>query len=773
MSTGKVATDEEYAGSIELGKIIGNEILKKIEAGGHRPFQTHLSLSNGSCFEASRSQGGKWHTMKESSEFTIFLRSTISELCILDEESQRFTDSYGNPVCDVSHGSNPWWSQAYLEENLPGELGDHIIVPNLLDDSLASGFDRRLGRLLFEWATRKHKAWVDSGKPDPTVNMITIIEPGGKIRPLTSGETWVYLFMVPAMHVLKDHLEMLPGARVGLKESDHLYRFGQSFARHTEHIKAKSKRIPRDKDLYPEVISSSDLSSATDRAEHRTSRGLLHGMAEGLRLKPGLVYYIKQAVNLLTCPRKFLYKPRSRDVRHSTFRSLRAEGRVVQADGRIYSFRNPYRGVLMGEALTKVVLTSASMGAWYATYYGFSTISEVEFVPSRRRRPDIRGRTMFACCGDDHTALGPLHIVEAVPRFQQTMYYEISWPKYRISKRSVHYCQGFGIHPRLHDRIELPTIWVRLWNQFAKGGSQIQFENPDPLVGKSRELSRKVNFVLTEYPKEACLVRALSLLAMRVGMPSFFEKKLVHDPLSYMPSGQGGLGIPSHLDVWSYEDCLMCGRYSTLLATDPQKLIQSNTPARVSRVWERGIEYRARLHNFLEYQGIINETRDAGELFKFITENMSVDGSEPSARRVVREVRAEYINLERDNTLLGSKETPYAEYFRGSAVLNPVKRKSRASRKLRELRRMARFAGKALDGVEILDLRDVTKYGTWIRRDLLHESLGVFPLVPNLHFSYKVFEGKVPLGNIFIDEARVTETACDETKSETGESSSC
>jgi hypothetical protein len=773
MTTGKRASDEEYNGALELGKIVGNEILKKMEGDGHRPFVTHLSLSGGSCFEASRSKGGKWHTMQEASEFIQFLRSPILEVADLDEEAGGYKDSYGNLICDDTQGEAPWWSQAYLATKLPGELGDHIDVPNLLDDSLAAGFDNRLGRLLFEWATRKHDAWVAGGKPPPKVNMITIIEPGGKIRPLTSGETWVYLYMVPAMHILKDHLEKLPGARVGLKESDHLYRFGHSYARHTKQIKLKAKRPPTRDNLYPEVISSSDLSSATDRAEHRTSCGLLIGLADGLRLRLGMRAYIQSAAELLSSAREIHFVPRNRDLRQFNFRKLLREEVVKKVDGRKYSFQNPYRGILMGEALTKVVLTLASMGAWYASLYGFDTLSKVKYRANLRKSSKIKGRTMFACCGDDHAALGPLHLVKAVPRFQETMYYEISWQKYRISKTSVHYCQGFGVHPGILDTIETPTIWMRLFNQFAKGGSQTQFANPDPLIGKSKELSRKLGFVDTMYPEEGDLIRTLSCLAMRVGMPSFVEKKLIHDPLAYLPVGQGGLGIPSHLDCWLNNDCLLAGKYTTLRAVDPTRLFEVETRSSIKTVWERGIELRARLHNFLDYQGLIEQTYDAGELFQFTKDSMSVDGSEPSARRVLKQVRSEFINLQRDNTLLGVKESPYAEFFRGTGKLQTVKKMSRASRKLRELRRFSRAAAPVLDDVQILDLRDVTKYGTWVSREALHTTLGIFPLVPSLFFSYNVFEGKeTRIAAIDIAEHQVRGTAC-ETKSEPDEVERC
>jgi hypothetical protein len=280
--------------------------------------------------------------------------------------------------------------------------------------------------------------------------------------------------MVPAMHMMKEAIECLPGARVGLTEHDNLWRFGTSYENHFG---------KRDDQEIPEYISSSDLSSATDNFEHELSKNLLKGIVDGQRLSHGLGNYLHNAIDLCVSPRRVHYSTTNRQAR-----KLRGTCQVELEDNKTIVFTTRC-GVMMGDPITKILLTSASMASWYCTQAGFKTLKEVNFSRYIRDRYNYGIKktpgSSFACAGDDHTAVGTKADVIRPPMFLSSMKLEISWDKYAISRKYVSYCQAFGYAPRYKRSIHIDTLKVRLLNEFRKQGGHSSYEEPDPLVGKA------------------------------------------------------------------------------------------------------------------------------------------------------------------------------------------------------------------------------------------------------------------------------------------------
>eukprot|EP01068_Selenidium_serpulae_P000117 Selendium_serpulae@DN10181_c0_g1_i1.p1 len=178
----------------DLGKIVGRAILHYAEKQNKTLLQhTHLSLSNGSCWESSRAELGKWSIVKDGAEFSSFLESRVCESFRLSEEIGAYVDPLGNKVADERDGTHQVWRIAYHTTLLSGELGERYSVEGTLEEMIFSnGFDARMGQLLHCWSCIKHEEWKKN--PDPLkAKLIIVTEPGGKIRPLTSGEVWAYV----------------------------------------------------------------------------------------------------------------------------------------------------------------------------------------------------------------------------------------------------------------------------------------------------------------------------------------------------------------------------------------------------------------------------------------------------------------------------------------------------------------------------------------------------------------------------------------------------
>jgi len=709
-------TEEHLLGAYRVGDIVAKRVKKRLEKTKTRlPKETHLSLTGGSCWEASRSKGGKWSTLEEESEFTNYIRTSPHNLGY-EYDDEFYFDALGNKVCSREDGNRELWSVAYLyEKRLPGELGDHIRVGDLLDDDLASGFDARIGKLLFLWANEKHSQWLREGCPNPKVKCFIVVEPGGKIRPVTCGETWVYLYLTPASHFVKDVLMTLPGAHVGLADTHHLYRFGQSYKRHFD-----------DHEKHPEFISSSDLTSATDRADHNVTREMMRGFVRGLSLETGLTDYITSAISLNCSAREIHYEC------HSLVEAKRIKKSIPEATrtGKKSLIFISKRGNLMGEPLTKCFLTLSSLGAYYAVVQGFDSLEKVESVPINRLVS--AGKKSFACAGDDHVALGDLGFVSRIPKMLESFGYEISWEKYRISRKYCHYCQDFGIAPAFNRGIKVDTIKLRLLNEFQKQGGS-QFDSCDPMVGKMRELERSLKYI--DNPEYSDFLNQICPYLIRAGMPSYFEKKVYMKGLCYLPSGLGGLGIPNTITEWTE------AMHTLAYGFTAQKIDPTFCPSgKYKRVWERSMVKYSEIHNFSAQAGL--DGVSSFEAFEQTRETLSVCSSvgPPSNSRVLRTMHRERVNIMEPQTLLGNKESPYAAVFRGSAKIQDVNAKMRSGPRLRELMNKAQ-AYKQMRRPLVYSVDPGIKIGFWVTREDLYSNLEVGFYIPSLYINIGFFEG--------------------------------
>mgnify|MGYP003572089936 CR=1 FL=1 len=738
-------------GAFQLGNILGHKIKEMAKKQKKRLLtESHVSLSNGSCWEASRQELGKWSILTEGKAFNEYLNDRVLDR--YDVIDGQYRDYFGNIICSEANGDHQIWRIAYLAEPLCGELGEQYNLEGTFEDMVFSrGFDARIGQLLHSWASWEYDSHDDSNLK---AKLIIVTEPGGKIRPLTSGEVWAYVYMVPAMHMLKEAVECLPGARVGLNESDGLWRFGNSYERH----------FGDDPSNAPEYISSSDLTSATDRADHNVSRDLMHGMVTELtEFRTSLTDYLIEAVNLCCSPRQVTYKLKGQALRR-LIGGLKQNGVEFSREGGSITF-NSTTGVMMGDPITKVILTASSMGAYYATINGFDKLSDVtyeKYVKNTRAHTVKRGprkghtfgagRKMFACAGDDHVMLGTLDQVLKPPRFLESMGFEISWEKYRISRRFVHYCQDFGLAPSLKPGVKIDNVKLRFLNQFQKMGSHGNFEFPDPLIGKAKGLERDFRFLEENWELENKeVLPTLKILIpafLRAGMPSFFEERVFRDPIAYMPTNRGGLGIPNSYYEWmetQAEDIDLMQRTAYVLKTDPTMVDEK------TKTWTRGIVFQQKYMDLGPLREGIVAAKEYRDVVRDTITSLDVGSTTPSSmRRVTKAVHQNYINLMMPNPLIGSKESVFSEIYSGRAQKQMVCRKRRSRQVLAAMRRVARENSGVILDIPKQDIDWNNIPGLWVSRTDIHNALGCSPFAPGLTLTRSYFEGRA--GRYELDE---------------------
>lgn len=329
------------------------------------------------------------------------------------------------------------------------------------------------------------------------------------------------------------------------------------------------------------------------------------------------------------------------------------------------------------------------------------------------------------------------------PRFLQSMNLEISWDKYCVSKKYVSYCQAFGYAPRFNRSIHRDTIKVRLLNEFRKQGGHDSFEEPDPLVGKARDLERSVRHIGSKDYKD--FIEAVIPLALRAGMPRWFETKIFKNPQSYMPSAFGGLGIPSTVHWWESEKC--CKIYKTYCLDHCPGLLTKKVQ---DKSWHRGQEF----HEQVVHLGTLMEGKTFREAWIETQERIDQGSNTASgSRRVQREIFREYVRVDEPLSLIGTKESTAPAVFNGRSELAVVKPDRRSRQILQQKARLFHNNRELVDSIPYnqVDMEELhtKRPGLWIQRKVLQENLRISFSVPRMVIPSRFFDGQV--GNYVTD----------------------
>lgn len=255
----------------------------------------HISVSNSSCYENSRSSGGR----------AVYVQRQIEQwLCRVPSESAKQRLILGDII--AVEGGIPYWKSF----NPLGALSDRERDPQVVygqpyeGDLLPryAGLNENSGYALLQWA---YEVGVQEGVLSEDLKVIghakqiarCIGEPGDKARSLTIDQAWVTLYLTPLGHLLVDTLRTIPEVSAGLGYGQPCYHFVQRISDHL-------KRNPDQQELFElGWLLTSDLDRATDHFHQEKSRSLLKGYLRGLG-EDFESEYCLSAVELLTSPRQ-------------------------------------------------------------------------------------------------------------------------------------------------------------------------------------------------------------------------------------------------------------------------------------------------------------------------------------------------------------------------------------------------------------------------------------------------------------------------------------
>jgi len=591
----------------------------------------------------------------------------------LETELKGTYDPLGNTICKDQHRDLPMWKIAYLEEPLPDDQFREQDFIKFFDGTKVmetrAGIDSRFGQLLFLWASIEFDEWNKTRKALP-VEAVPISEPGVKSRVATKSLIWVNLFLSPASHFIKDVMLRIPGCRVGLKGADHAWNFEASWGRHCDKWNS----------LDAECISTSDLTAATDYLEHDMGVTAMKSFLDGVGITGPERKYLDAAIELNASARLLLDKPSSfmkkgvvRNVK--IFRKYSVEEGFTKGEitykGDTYTGFITKRGLLMGEPLTKMMLSLFSIAAERSARASSLTINPSlrDYHLSRRKRH------IYACAGDDHIGVGKYSYLSQIPKVLEAWSGVISWDKYCISNVGAHYCQDFLLLPKPGPRyairqqdvmakagVQLPKfkldhIPIRFLSDRRKTGPEV-FEETNPFPGKAKALTE----ILSWQAADLHWVYSIVLL-QKLGLGRWFPTSYLKDYRTYVPQVYGGRGITTP----PYLEGLLSPQMQHCIASISEKAVRiANTSGNSRKV--RGIVLDGenseiklndlRIHS-LSYAEVVKEVNE---------ESLSVFGS-VSYTATHKNIRDDFMTVA-SLDIVSQKIAVAIKAFNGPSVLN-------------------------------------------------------------------------------------------------------
>jgi len=371
------------------------------------------------------------------------------------------------------------------------------------------GYDEKLGEQIFVIAYLYYE------KRPIFAKYMTVPEPGGKARIVSTSEWWNMILQQPLAHVLTGYLGQIPQTRTCLTRSDQAWAAiaqlnGKTFPDTTE-------------------VLSSDLSEATDRIPLSVVEYLLRGFTEGLNEISG---YIDLAISLVTRPR--LMEPCSK---------LYQEMWLTKT------------GIPMGEPLAKVVLLLQGLVV--------DRIALTDYIEMKNIRKPKESIRYYHLGGDDHLAIGPNEYLDKLTEVNLKLNASISQHKHGRNSTLVFYCEKVLSVPQLiHGGWKLgdinrstvgyekspfvDSIKVRLISPESK--STDTFNDKNSAIGKGRSLGRTLKWLNKDHfpEKWVNMVRDRFFQRMRYFLPSRESGVYWH---LLLPENCGGLNLGLESDI--------------------------------------------------------------------------------------------------------------------------------------------------------------------------------------------------------------------------------
>jgi len=379
--------DVKFLNSIsDLATRIGEKCLSFPGVRAGRP---HISMNSAGSYYLTVKDGGRGAELREA--ITPLLKYSPP----VDEEIETpfgvLKCPKGEPRWRHWCRDTPytWYQDTDFGEVIKDEYFGHIDGEKY--HPYYQGFDEHIGKQILVCAFLEYTSWSKTGLGIPC-RVLTVPEPGYKARIVTTGPFWLTVLQQSLAHVCKTYLSAHPSARSSLQKTDQAWQALYLMS---------GKEYPKDFSCL-----SSDLSEATDHIPKEVGITLLSGFIKGAGIRSNLV---STCLELLRMPRTF----------------ISSEG-VSETQT---------RGVMMGEPLTKSILTILNL---VVEEYAMRKFLKVNFKISDYDSPKWR---TYHVGGDDHLAIGPKPYLDLITECHIKCGSKISPGKHGISQTLVKYCE--------------------------------------------------------------------------------------------------------------------------------------------------------------------------------------------------------------------------------------------------------------------------------------------------------------------------------------------
>nr|QIP68013.1 MAG: RNA-dependent RNA polymerase [Bremia lactucae associated narnavirus 2] len=368
----------------------------------------HISLSRAGDFDSPVKQGGRANiVIEELTKILDYTPSTDECLTLPDGTDlktpagvARWKSWFREPDFIDDFRSKGVFNTPIVELGtwMPSPSGEPEFVPeNRYGIDMAIG-PQMLAAALICASNEGYVSGTDVVKPIPTRTAV-VPEPGVKARTVSTTKWWVIVLEQPLGNLIRAILKDHPSAEAGLIRADQAWLYCDMLSKVAR--KGGFKKLAHN--FY---ILSSDLQEATDRTPHCVARALLEGFCEGIGLN---CYLADLAINLICSSREV-------HVKHGNLKD-----QFITC-----------RGVLMGEPMTKAILTLQSLVAEEMAIRDFLEIPDGPINEPWR---------CFSVGGDDHIAHGPLKYLNNITLHQENMGSKIQYSKHGVSRTAVKYCE--------------------------------------------------------------------------------------------------------------------------------------------------------------------------------------------------------------------------------------------------------------------------------------------------------------------------------------------
>jgi len=312
------------------------------------------------------------------------------------------------------------------------------------------GIDYAFGLQVYACAFLKYTEYREKFIP---MRLSTVNEPGYKSRVITITLWWVNVLLQAVSHIVQDCLACHPFAVAGLTRSSQAWNCMYQVQRKRFHNGSS--------------ILCSDLKEATDHIPWEVAYNLLSGFNSVFKI-PGM----NTALDLISMPRSF----------------------AIDEDNVIMTTR----GIMMGEPLTKSILTLHQLAAEHMAWQTIiDPVKSISYINDAR---------FFSVGGDDIIAAGIIPYLEEISKNLVRQGAKLSDDKHGIFNKVAKYCERiletqkflkglnvWSVYKDYDNSAWIESVKVRLLSPTTKSTEVVNDRNT--AIGKALSLGKELRYI--------------------------------------------------------------------------------------------------------------------------------------------------------------------------------------------------------------------------------------------------------------------------------------